>query len=75
MKNYEHISHNHYYVTDTEASRLARPHKLPRHGHQLKVVLDDGKSAWLTRTPLTYFVGKNGRNTAPKRGWVWAVFW
>lgn len=76
LKNYKHLDHDHYYVTDAEAGRLAKAvnARLPKHGMELHIELPahfrpHGKipTAWLKRTPL-HHIG------APKRGWVWSVF-
>jgi hypothetical protein len=66
----EHISHNHYRVSDAVAGQLARNAggRLPAHGHELSVELPNGKHVWLTRTPTQYLPGY------PKRGWVWCVY-
>lgn len=65
-----HISHDHYRVSDADAGRLARAvgRPLPRHGYELIVVLEDGRTAALKRTPYG-----SGHTDAPKRGWVWCV--
>jgi hypothetical protein len=66
------IGHGFYRVSDKFAGQLARGvgKKLPSHGHELRVALEDGRLAWLQRTPVT--TDAYGFK-APKHGWVWAL--
>ncbi len=76
----QHVGYDHYRVSDTDAGRLARRvgKSVPKgYGHELRVVLDDGRHAWLKRTPyrVGHTLGDGYATTAdvPKRGWIWAV--
>lgn len=69
--NYKFIDVCHYRISDEEATRLAEATmlgRLPRQGYELEVRLDDGRTAWMNRTPYRYF------NDAPARGWVWCIY-
>ncbi len=63
------LSHGFHVVSDKEAGRLAKHlgKKLPAHGRELRVELENGSLAWLTRTPDKHSTG------SPKRGWSWAL--
>lgn len=65
------IGHGFYRVSDKFAGQLARGvgKKLPKHGTELRVELEDGRLAWLQRTPFS----PQFHTSAPKRGWVWAL--
>jgi hypothetical protein len=63
-------SGTHLVLPDQEAACLARGvgKKLPKHGLELRVVLPNGKQAWLNRQPVRHEMPHQ------KRGWVWAVY-
>lgn len=65
------IGHGFYKVSDKFAGQLAKhiSKPLPKHGYELRVALEDGRLAWLCRTPYS----PQFHTDAPKRGWVWAL--
>ena len=75
MDSRRHLSHGHYRVSDKEAGALAREvgASLPKIGYELRVEVD-GRAMYLTRTPLSATTAAAYRMSAPKRGWVWAVY-
>lgn len=47
------LDSGHYLVSKHDAGRLARRGplgRLPKPGHEARVILDDGREGWLTRT-------------------------
>jgi hypothetical protein len=63
-----HLSYNRFMISDADAERLvkgANKTPLPRIGYEAKVMLPNGKKAWLTRD---YSYSHN------KRGWIWALY-
>jgi hypothetical protein len=71
----DHISHGFYRVSDAEAAELSRAagQGLPPTGQELRVGLDSGKTAWLSRTPTDALGKLFPSKKYPARGWVWAI--